>query len=121
MKMQQLDPRVPITQKIGSLTIGIFAIYAVFSVNISVGIPIVLLLGQAIAVAAIWKYGRPDHEIESVQQLESKIKELEQRIEAVEVIERFEDRLALKQVKLETKQNFQGAALNPSSREDPAV
>ena len=100
------DPRITATGIIASCGVGALAICGVFGRMIGGGfiVPAMVIGGGALGIAAVWKYGgrqsigAPD--TKAILELETRVKELEERIETAETIERFEDRLAMKEATL---------------------
>ncbi|MDB6151240.1 MAG: hypothetical protein JWQ44_2688 [Chthoniobacter sp.] len=62
-------------------------------------IPIVVIIGTALLSLYVWNSGEKRANGLEADALRAKIKELEERLSNVEVINRFEDRLAEKQVR----------------------
>jgi len=69
-------------------------------------LPILIIAGAALVSLYIWQSGSAEREADTSEAdaLRSKIKELEDRLANVEVINRFEDRLAEKRLQQETGQ-----------------
>jgi len=72
-------------------------------------LPILILVTSSLSVASIWLFGRPrksdSASLKKLQQLETRIGELEIRITNAEIVENFENRLAEKEVEARTQQN----------------
>jgi hypothetical protein len=97
-----------ITTAIAGTQLGGFAAY----------LPLVILCTSALSITSIWIFGDSSKsksvQLKKFKLLEAKIRELESRIYNVEIIEKFEDRLAekdfqerKKSAQLKTKQSSQ--------------
>jgi len=76
------------------------------AVSRTANLPLIIIVGTAVVSLYIWWSGSAERKAESSEadELRAKIKELEERLANVEVINRFEDRLAEKRLRLEAEQ-----------------
>lgn len=111
------DPRPKAVGQIWAAAVGMLAIcIPLCAVLRSAILPFFVIAGAALATLYIWSASSrnqepPEDEAES---LRAKIKELEDRLANVEVINRFEDRLAEKQVRLAQEKPEARAEASPS-------
>lgn len=72
-------------------------------------LPVLILATSSLSVASIWLFGRPrksdSASLKKLQQLETRIGELELRISNAEIVDNFENRLAEKEVAARKQQN----------------
>ena len=115
------DPRLAATGIIAGCSVGALAICGVFlrtSAAIMV-LPPMIAIGTAVGIAAVWKFGgrqslgAPSQK--AMIELEARVKELEERIETAETLERFEDRLASK----EAAKRIAASSSDPKSEINP--
>ena len=92
------DPRVAATGAISGATIGALAVcIPIVAITRSPMIAMLVVGGAAVAIAGIWISGRSKEvaaKSEQIENLESTIKDLQERLENVEVINRYETTLA---------------------------
>lgn len=84
-------------------------------------IPMIVVFAAVVVTFYVWNSGKSDPEENEV--LRAKIKELEERLANVEVINRFEDRLAEKQARQKAEQETgareAGTAVTPETPTPP--
>ena len=100
------DPRTKALAKTWEAGFGILALcIPLVIITKSPLIPIMAILGLAVVAMYVWRTGdKGDRSSEAAfqaenEELRAKLKELEERLANVEVINRFEDRLAEKQLR----------------------
>ena len=111
------DPRVEATSEIGSYLIAGLAIcIPLVAILKSPLIVVVVVGGAALAIAGIWRSGN-SKEVESkskrIADLESTIEDLKERLENVEVINRYETTLAERA--LEAEEIDQPKSMGPTA------
>ena len=95
---ERSDPRVAATSSIGVGTIvALVALVVLFGITRSPSIAFVVIGGAALAIAGNWIFGRSKTEAAKsteIAKLEATIEDLKERLENVEVINRYETTLA---------------------------
>lgn len=117
------DPRTAATGTIAGCGVGALAISLIFGKAVGGGIllPALVILGAALAVAAVWRYGdskKPDAGNE-ISELRARVVDLEERLEAAETVEAFEDRLAEKEATMRLESSETTARKQPNRRMQP--
>ncbi|MGC6465874.1 MAG: hypothetical protein ACON5N_09835 [Akkermansiaceae bacterium] len=103
-------PRTAATGAIAGCSVGAFAISVIFGqvVNGGIYLPMTVILASALAISAVWIFGKPANTNGSsveIEELSKRLSELEDRLQAAETIEAYEDRLATKEdaLRIETE------------------
>lgn len=105
--IQRRDPRTAALNNVWGSALAMLALcIPLCAVLRSAMIPILVVAGTAIVSLYIWWSGAAEREADTSEAdaLRDKIKELEDRLANVEVINRFEDRLAEKRLRQEAEQ-----------------
>lgn len=105
LEERSADPRVAATSQISGTTIAALAIcIPLVAILKSPIVAFVVIGGAALAIASVWLTGRSKTESlksEEITKLEATIKDLQERLENVEVINRYETALAERAIETE--------------------
>lgn len=124
------DPRLAATAIISGCTVGALAVCGLFIKEPAavLVLPLVIIAGAAVGIASAWKYGNrqgiASPNPKELLELEIRVKDLEERIENAETLERFEDRLASKEAALRieaSSSSSSSAPANPASLDNSAA
>lgn len=117
------DPRPRAVSQIWGAAIGMLALCIPLCFVIrTAALPVFVIAGASLVTLYIWTAGAKtqDASTDETEALRAKIKELEERLANVEVINRFEDRLAEKRLQqaLESQASGAAASQRPGQREE---
>ena len=112
------DPRVAATSVIAGTSVGMLAIcIPLVAVMKNPIFPFVVVGGAALAIAGVWYFGRNQGaatQSKEIATLESTIEDLKERLENVEVINRYEATLAERSLE-EMDEGTTGKSMGPTA------
>lgn len=122
------------TGAIALVTLLLFVTTAVANTRLGLAafLPSIILVTSASSIASVWYFGRPrkpdSPALQQLQQLQTKVEELEKRLANAEIVHNFEDRLAHKEAHFRNSNKFTekpttmgSAETTPSSNAMPSA
>jgi hypothetical protein len=100
------DPRIRALNSVWASAIAMLALCIPICIETgSLILPILVIVGTAVVSLYVWQGGGAERKEDEADALRTKIQELEDRLANVEIINRFEDRLAEKRLRQESEQS----------------